>query len=158
PKERWLYRKRTYHPLIFKREYMASFDAMSGKALAGDWLHYYTLDELPLKDKSRGVRTDDGALNVANLDLTFYIGIDPTTGVGTDRFAAIVLGVTKDRLRVYMMDVIAARIPFPEQVDMIQDLHLKWRPDYIAIESNNFQVSLSQQAMRLEGMPPILPV
>jgi phage terminase large subunit-like protein len=158
PKEAWLYRQATYHPLLFKQEFMAAFDSMAGKALSGEWLHYYDLAELPLKDPARGHLTESGQLLIANVDLDFFVGIDPAISTTGDRFAAVVLGVPKNRERVFILDVIADRIPFPEQVDLIQTLFLKWRPQYIGVESVAYQAALAQQAMRIAGMPPIVPV
>lgn len=160
PKERWLYRKATYHPLLFKQEYMAAFDSMAGKALAGEWLHYYEWDELPLREAGLSPVGVSGKLNLAALDLDVYIGIDPAISVSdrADRFAAAVLGVAKDKSRAFILDVIAERIPFPEQLDLIQTLFLRYRPHYIGVEAVAYQAALAQQALRLEGLPPIVPV
>jgi predicted phage terminase large subunit-like protein len=159
PKERWLYRKATYHPLLFKQEFMAAFDSMAGKALSGEWLSYYELDELPRKDEQLPLMVA-GQLNVANLDLNIYIGIDPAISQAStaDRFAAVVLGVSKTYERVFVLDVIADRIPFPEQIDLLKELHVKWRPQMIAVESVAFQAAIHQQAIRLPGMVPTVPI
>jgi hypothetical protein len=37
-KEEWELLSRTMHPMIFRQEYMAAFDAMQGRELLGDWL------------------------------------------------------------------------------------------------------------------------
>lgn len=157
PKKAWEYRRRTYHPLLFKQEYEAAFDSMAGKALHGDWLHYFEWEELPLRSEEAGTHRNT-VLNISNLDLDFYIGVDTSTGAAADRFAAVVIGVAKDRSRAFIMEVFAAKIPFPDQIDEIQRLFLKWRPYFIGIEANGYQVVLAQQAMRLPGLPPIVPV
>jgi hypothetical protein len=39
--------QRDYHPLMFKQEYLAMFDAMAGVELSGEWLHYYVMKDIP---------------------------------------------------------------------------------------------------------------
>ncbi|HEY6019305.1 MAG TPA: terminase family protein [Candidatus Paceibacterota bacterium] len=152
PAEEWRYLLRHYHPLLFKQEYMASFDSMAGKELSGEWLHYYTLDDLPLKDRSRGLVPD-------NVDATIYVGVDPAISLAdsADRFVLTVIAVTHDK-RIFLLDQWAGRIPFPEQVDKINEYFLKWRPAYIAIEKVAYQAALAQQVQRLEGFPPVVPL
>lgn len=159
PKERWLYRKRRYHPLKFLQEYMAAFDSLAGKDLHGDWLQTYELSELPLKDFRLGPQFPDGSLRIPNLNLDFYVGCDLaiTLSSDADRFAAAILGVTKDRSQVFIMDIYVDRIDFPDQLEFIQKTHLKWRPMYIGVESHGYQMALVQMARRLKTMPSIMP-
>jgi predicted phage terminase large subunit-like protein len=156
-KERWLYRKKRYHPLKFKQEYMAAFDSMAGKDLHGDWLHTYDLTELPLKEERLGVQLPDGKLRIANLDLDIFIGVDPAISLSdeADSFAYAVLGVTKDKAQAYLLDVWKGRIDFPDQIQLLQELHLKWRPIFIGIEQVAYQAALVQMAKRLSTMPNI---
>lgn len=158
PREAWEYRRKTFHPLRFKQEYMAAFDSMAGKVLHGEWLHYYEIAELPKKNDDLPIMLPGGKLNVGNLDLDIYVGVDPATGEGEDRFAVTVLGVPKDLSRAYMLYQYADKIPFPDQVDLIQRLFIEWRPNYIGIEAVAAQKYLVQQTQRIEGMPPIVPV
>jgi predicted phage terminase large subunit-like protein len=138
-----------YHPQMFRQEFMASFDAMSGRELHGDWLKYYTPDQLP--------RVKD---NPTKLDLDIYIGIDPAISLAdeADRWAAAVIGVTKNSEQAYLLEIYADKIAFPEQIEKIQELHLQWRPRFIGIESVAFQRSIEQQSLRLPGFLPIVPM
>lgn len=164
PVKAWIYRKKTYHPLRFKQEFEAAFDSMAGKALSGEWLKYYDIEDIPLKEERLGhyAKGGDGQLRmrIENYDLDYYIGVDPAIAVTdrADRFAVVVVGVPKDKSTVFVMDVIATKIPFPDQLELIQELHIKWRPHYFGIEGVAFQAALVQQAMRLPGLPPIIPV
>jgi predicted phage terminase large subunit-like protein len=165
PKKAWLYRLKTYHPLRFKQEFMAAFDSMAGKALSGEWLQYYETEDIPLHDPKLGhyVKTADGQLRprYENFALDYYIGIDPAIAVtdSADRFAVAVIGVPKEKSGiVYVLDVIATKISFPDQLQLIEELHIKWRPHYFGIESVAYQAALAQQAARLPGLPPIIPV
>jgi len=139
-----------YHPFKFKQEFMASFDAMAGKELSGEWLHYYEAAEL---DAYRGL---DGSLP----GLTMFVAVDPAISLAdtADRFAISAIGVTKDRKQAYLVDQWAGRIPFPEQVDKINQWFQKYSPYGIGIEKTAYQAALVQQVQRLEGLPPVVPL
>lgn len=147
PKREWEYTKQRYHPLLFAQEYMAAFDSMAGRDLAGDWLQYYTEEDLP--------RNEDGSLE----KLRVYIGVDPAVSMSGrgDRFVISVVGVSK-RNQVFLLEQYAAKIPFADQLEKIQEYHIRYNPDIIGIESNAYQAALVQQAERLPSMPPIVPI
>ena len=149
PKVEWDALIESYHPLLFKQEFCAAFDSMAGKELHGDWLHYYQSEDIPrVKDDPK------------KLDLDIFIGIDPAISLSdsADKFAMCVIGITKDGVQAFILDTWLGRIPFPEQLEMIQLWHQKWRPKIIGIESNVYQVALVQQSIRLPNLPPIIPV
>lgn len=147
PKREWEYTKQRYHPLLFAQEYMAAFDSMAGRDLAGEWLQYYSEDDLP--------RNVDGSLQ----KLRKYIGVDPAVSMSGrgDRFVISVVGVS-DSNQVFLLDQYAAKIPFADQLEKIQEYHIRYQPDIIGIESNAYQAALVQQAERLPSMPPIVPI
>jgi phage terminase large subunit-like protein len=160
PKEEWIRLQRVYHPMLFKQEFMAAFDALQGRELLGEWLHYYTLtkkpDEVIVGDDTIGVpRTKEG-----KLDLTLYMGVDPAISLSdqADRFAMSLLGVTKDHSQVFLLDLFVGRLPFAEQIDKIKEWHVKYRPMIIGIEANAFQAALAQQVSRLDTLPPVVPM
>lgn len=148
PEPEWRRAQRRYHPQLFKQEYMARFDALAGIELNGEWLQYYTTKDLP---RVKGTQT---------LDLKLYIGIDPAVSLSdkADRFAMALIGLTQDNAQAYLLDLYADRIPFPEQIEKIREWHLKYRPMLIGIESNAYQAALAQQAMRMTGFPPVIPI
>lgn len=135
--------RRRYHPQLFKQEYMARFDAFQGVELAGEWLSYYNLSDLPKKD--------------GKLKLKTYVGVDPAISLAdtADRFAMALIGITEDHTQAYLLDLYAGRIPFPEQVEKIRQWHIKYRPQAIGIETTAYQAALAQQSMRLANFPPI---
>jgi phage terminase large subunit-like protein len=45
-----------------------------------------------------------------------------------------------------------------DQLEKIQEYHIRYKPDIIGIESNAYQAALVQQAERLPSMPPIVPI
>jgi len=148
--EEWMRLKEEYHPFKFKQEFQASFDAMAGKELSGEWLHYYEPAELDT------YRDPNGALT----GLTMYVAVDPAVSLAdsADRFAISAIGVTKDRRQAYLVDQWAGRIPFPEQVDKINQWYQKYSPFGIGIEKTAYQLALVQQVQRLEGLPPVIPL
>lgn len=136
------YYKKRYHPLKFKQEFLASFDAMAGKDLSGDWLHYYKDADLPPRT-----------------ELDVYMGVDPAVGTTNgDRFVITVIGVHRSTGTVYLLEQSASRIPFPEQIDAIALHHQKWQPLIIGIESQAYQGVLVQQVNRLSTLPPVMPM
>jgi phage terminase large subunit-like protein len=139
-----------YHPMKFKQEFMASFDAMAGKELSGDWLHYYEISELDAYNTPEG----------RYAGLSMYVAVDPAVSLAdtADRFAICAIGVTKDRRQAYLVDQWAGRIPFPEQVDKINQWYQKYSPYGIGIEKTAYQLALVQQVQRLEGLPPVVPL
>lgn len=153
-KEEWEYAKATYHPLMFKQEYMGEFEAMAGVALSGEWLHYYVMGDAILGD-DEDVRLIP---KEGKLDLHTYLAVDPATGEGPDDFAMALIGVEKDNTQVYLLKTYKQKIPFPEQVDLIQEWAIKYRPMYIGVEANAYQRVLAQQLYRLPGMPNITAV
>ena len=150
--EEWKRYEKWYHPLYFEQEFKASFDAMVGLDLHGEWLQYHTLDEMeadklwhPLTRRYKGMST--------------YLGIDPaiSTTEAADHFAMSLIGVA-DTGRVYLLETIKTKMDFADQLQLIHQWHMKFAPTLIGIESNAFQAVLSQQAQRLAGMPPIVPI
>lgn len=157
PREEWDYAKTHLHPVVFKREYMASFDAMAGVELDGEWLKYYVVGEGQTLGSPDDIRLlpKDGKHN-----LRTYIGIDPAVSLAdsADHFAMALVGVAEDNSFVYILETFKGRLPFPEQLNKISEWNLKYRPQFIGIESNAFQRALEQQASRLPNFPPVIPV
>jgi len=142
PRESWEYEKRKKHPLQFKREFLAAFDSMAGKDLSGEWLNYY--DKADLLGK----------------EMYTYIGVDPAISLAdaADHFSMTLIDLEKVSNDVYVLEQFNARIPFPEQVQMIQEWHLKYRPQLIGVENTAYQAALVQQTARLSSIPPIAPI
>lgn len=139
-KSEWERFQRDYHPLLFKQEFCAAFDSMAGKELSGDWLRYYTMAELPKRQ-----------------DLNFYIGVDPAISLAdsADRFSMAIIGVTKNNEQAYLVDLVAGRFPFSEQLEKIAEYNQLYLPQMIAVEANAYQAALAQQALRIPGFLPI---
>lgn len=151
------YRKR-YHPILFKQEFLASFEALHGIALQGDWLNFWTAGKADPQAKVESIKQYLGEDGRYNLDL--YLGVDPAISLAdrADQFAMAVIGITKDRVQGFLLDTYLGRVDFPDQLDLIQTWLLKWRPQYVGIEANAYQRALAQQAARLDGFPNIVPI
>lgn len=155
PRRSWEYAKKHYHPVHFKQEFLAAFDAMAGVALQGDWLKYWVPGNADIQAGEVSIkpyRTEGGTYK-----LRTYLGVDPAISLSdkADHFAIAALGVTEDNSQVFLLDYLLGRYEFPDQIDLIREWHLKWRPDLIGIESNAYQAALAQMASRLQGLPPI---
>lgn len=146
--EEWREAQRDYHPLMFKQEYLAMFDAMAGVELSGDWLHYYVLNDIPRLPGSK------------RPDLDVFMAVDPAISLAddADRFAIAVVGVAKDKSQVYLLDTFAGRIPFPEQIEKIAEWYQMWKPQIIGVEAQGYQRALIQQLERSVVHLPVLPI
>ena len=157
PREEWKRYLRSYHPLQFKQEFMAAFDALAGRELHGDWLKYYTLKREPDGDKPPIPRNP---ANPEKYDLTLYMGVDPAISLAekADRFAMSLVGIQEKTGNAFLIKQYVGKIPFPEQLDKIQEWHTQYRPSIIAIEANAYQAALEQQVARLPGLPNTIPI
>lgn len=155
-REEWERYKRRYHPIMFKQEFLASFEAMHGLALQGDWLKFWTSGDPSGEIVSiRHLVGEDGKFN-----LDVYVGVDPAVSLAdtADQFAMAAIGVTKERDRAFLLETFLGRLAFPDQLDKVQEWILKWRPIYVGIEDVAYQKALAQQAARLDGFPNIVPM
>lgn len=152
-KEEWEYAKAHMHPALFAQEYLASFDAMSGLTLSGEWLKFYTMgDADPMKNLVELPKDDRGVVRLEK-----YLGVDLSTGESEDEFAIACIGVSEDRTMAFLLDFWAGKIQFPEQVDKLREFIQQWRPMLTGVESNAYQKVFYQQANRLEGFPAMVP-
>ena len=155
PRKQWEYALENYHPVMFKQEFMAAFDAMAGVALQGDWLLYYVLGNPDIQSGDIGVpRKPDNGTGQIRYDLDLFIGVDPAISIrdDADDFAMALVGISKDG-QAYLLDYFLAHITFPEQLDKIREWYLKYRPQMIGVESNAYQRALLQMTQRMEGIP-----
>lgn len=157
PRQEWEYAKTHTHPIQFAREYMASFDAMAGIALHGDWLKYYVVGKGAVPEGP-----DDVVIQPVGgkLPLRLFLGVDPAISQSdqADYFAMSLIGIEEDNTRAYLVDTYKGRLPFPDQVNLIQEWFHKYRPQMIGVEAQVYQAALVQQLERLPGLPPIVPV
>lgn len=159
PREEWERAKARMHPAMFKQEFMASFDAMEGLSLHGDWLKFWTLaDGDPKQDEQSIKHLFDADTNTYRLRV--YLGVDPAISLAdtADYFAMAVIGVTEDNAQAFLLDTFLGRVDFPDQPDLIREWQLKWRPELIGVEANAFQRALAVQTNRLDTFPGIVPV
>lgn len=152
------FRKR-YHPMHFKQEFLASFDAFVGVSLQGEWLKYWVTG-------NPDVKTGDLSLKhlidpeTGRYRLRILMGVDPAISLSddADHFSMAVIGITDDQEQVFLLDTYKGRVAFPDQIDLIREWQLKWRPELIGVESNAFQKAIIQQTSRLDTFPGIVPV
>lgn len=156
-REQWERYRARYHPIMFRQEFLASFEAMHGIALHGDWLHFYVAGKADAPDdySIQHLVGDDGRYK-----LRTFLGVDPAVSLSdtADSFAMAVIGITDDNSQGFLLDTFLGRVEFPDQIDLIREWQLKWRPQLIGVESNAFQKALAQQAARMDTFPGIVPV
>jgi predicted phage terminase large subunit-like protein len=157
PREEWAELLVSMHPMIFKREFMAAFDAMAGRELSGEWLKYYTLAPVEHDDKIAIPRSSE---HPEKYDLSMYMGVDPAISIKdtADNFAMALIGVSRDHMNVFLLETFKGHISFPEQIDKIKEWQLKYKPMLIGIEANAYQAALFQSVQRLETLPAVIPI
>jgi predicted phage terminase large subunit-like protein len=156
-KARWLWALEHYHPVMFRQEFLAAFDAMAGVSLNGDWLKFFVDGTPDIQSDDVGIPRYQAENGQWVYDLDLYIGVDPAISLHdeADSFAMALIGVTKDRSQAFLLDYYLDRIPITEQVEKIHEWHLRYRVDFISIESIAYQQALAQMVTRLAGMPPV---
>lgn len=119
--------------------------AISTKMLDVTWLNYFEV--LPHMRKMR-----------------IYIGVDPaiaddkTTAESRhqDKFGLVVIGF--DGVYAYLLEEYAEWLTFPQQLKLIEEYNIKYKPFKIGIESVQYQKALAQAAFLLRSLPPIIAV
>ena len=160
PRSQWEYALKHYHPVMFRQEFMAAFDALAGVSLPGEWLKYFVDGNPDIQSDDIGLpryRDDEGQMRH---NLRLFIGVDPAISLSddADSFAMALIGITQNHSQAFLLDYFVDKIMFPDQLEKIREWFLKYRPEYIGIESVAYQQALAQMAARMEGLPPIVPI
>jgi phage terminase large subunit-like protein len=144
PYERVMKKKKTIGTIKWLKTLQNDRTAIAANLFNVGWLNYYT--ELPQRR------------------MKIFIGIDPaicddrTTAEEKqqDKFGLVVVGF--DGHHVFLLEEFEEWLTFPEQLKLIKAYNEKWKPFKIGIESVQYQKALAQQAMLLQGLPPVLAV
>ena len=149
PKGEWDSLRNSIHPEIFRREYMARWQRASGRILKRSWLTFFRDEEMKLTPA--GLPDPD--------HYRVYIGIDPAISLAAtaDFTGAAVIAVERNGGMAYLFELIRERLDIDQQLELVNELHLKYGPLAIGIEDVAYQKALVQQASRLPSMPMILP-
>ena len=149
PEEEWESLRQAIHPEIFRREYMARWQRASGRILKRSWLKFFRDEDLKLTPA--GLPDPD--------HYRTYIGIDPAISLEAtaDFTAAAVIAVERNGGLAYLFELIRERLDIDRQLELINELHLKYQPLGIGIEDVAYQKALVQQASRLPSMPMVMP-
>jgi len=116
---------------IFKREYFKYFEEEDD---------FYVLNDV---DRKRYKKYDCITFQTIDLAISEKESADYTV-IGT-----FTVTPKKDLL---VLDIYRARIDMPKQRQVIQDLYYKWKPAYIGIENQSYQMALIQE-LRQMGFP-----
>jgi hypothetical protein len=86
PAAMWEYALKHYHPVMFRQEFMAAFDAMAGVSLSGEWLKYFVDGNPDIQTDDIGLpryRDDEREACARTLDM--FIGVDPAISLSDTR-------------------------------------------------------------------------
>jgi predicted phage terminase large subunit-like protein len=128
---RWFVEKKQKSGLIiFNAQYQCDTEAMKGEIFQIDDCQICNEDDLPHKS-----------------ELQIYMGVDLAIGEKevNDKFAIVVIGVTKDRAAFYVLDYFEGQLRFSAQTDKILEYNRRWDPIRIAIETVAYQDAQYQQ-------------
>lgn len=129
--------------IFFNREYQNDPSGLHGLVLDREWLKFYDFDDI--YNASTGKYFTDLEIYQA-----WDLAIAETEG--SDYTVCVTFGVTRDN-KMYVLDIFRDRISFPKQVDKVIELASDWKPIQIGIESNTYQLALSQQVKDISFLP-----
>lgn len=129
--------------IIFNCQYQNNTDAMVGEIFS-----YDQCTRLP------------DAQYPATEDLMVYMGVDLAIKEqeSNDKFAIVVIGVTKSRSAFYVLDYYEGQLRFNAQTAMIRKYAKRWDPIRIAIESNAYQLAQYQNLKHTDPDLRVRPV
>ncbi|MCJ7767086.1 hypothetical protein MUP79_01665 [Candidatus Bathyarchaeota archaeon] len=110
-------RKREIGTIFFQCQYQNDPTGMKGDLLKAEWLHTY---------------------GVIPNSLTYYAGVDPALGEG-DMQAIATIGIDGQTKQVYLVEVWAETLPFPDFLAKLKEKHANYKYSKIWLESNAFQ-------------------
>lgn len=144
PYEELMIKKEEMGSIPFVRQYRNDMSKWKEGFFKEEWFRYHK------------------AFNISLIQKT-YVGVDLSTGIGEDYFAIVVIGVD-DKNDIHVMETYHNnKLEFPEQAQKIRDIGKRWgSSDFslhkINIESNAYQVSLTQHLKRDSRFLPVIPV
>lgn len=115
--------------IIFNCQYQCDTEAMKGEIF-----QYDQCQQIPEEDWP-----DHKSLRV-------FMGIDLAISESeqADKFAIVVIGISKDRSGYYVLDYYENQLRFKEQTKKILEYYRRWRPIRCAIETNQYQAAQYQ--------------
>lgn len=113
----------------FNKVYQNNKEAIRGRMLKTEWLHYYNPD----------------VLDVAKLRV--FMAIDPAIGEKkeNDFFAIGIGGYNPKAKKIYIIETFKFRADFPTQVKKVREWFRFWNPEKVFVESQAYQAALAQQ-------------
>ena len=104
------------------------------------------------------LRWPDGRSNLYYWDnLNRFVIIDPAASEKQAAdYTAMGVFATTPTNELLVLDVVRERLSLDRILPRLKELNLKWRPHWIGMEANGFQVALSNEAKHMQGMPAVL--
>lgn len=127
--------------LVYRQEIMAEFVDGAGTLLKETDILYY--DELP----------------DTKLDIITAVDLAISQKDSADYTAIVTLGRDKTTGKIYIIDVLRARMTFVQILEQIKSVYNKFNPNIIGIEQVSFQAAVVQELVRTTNLPikPIRP-
>ncbi len=125
----FLERRKRAGLIIFNCQYQCDTEAMKGEIFQYDYCQQISEEDWP----------DQKSLRV-------FMGVDLAISEDekADKFAIVVIGVTKDRSGYYVLDYFEDQLRFSAQTKKIIEYYKRWKPIRVGIETNQYQAAQYQ--------------
>ena len=129
PFDRLMEIRKNIGAIRFNKVYQNNKEAIRGRKLKAEWLHYYDPDSIDRKN------------------LRIFMAVDPAIGEKqeNDFFAIGVAGWNPKVNKIYVLQTWKGRLDFPSQVKKLKEFYYEWRPERMFNENQAFQKALPQQ-------------
>lgn len=129
PFERLMKIRKNIGAIRFNKVYQNNKEAIRGRKLKAEWLHYYDPDTVDRKK------------------LRIFMSVDPAIGEKEENdFFAIAIGGWNPKInKIYLLKTWKGRLDFPSQIKKLKEVFYEERPERVFIENQAFQKSIPQQ-------------
>jgi phage terminase large subunit-like protein len=121
--------------IIFNAQYQCDTEAMKGEIFQYDYCQQLSDDVWP----------DPKTLRI-------FMGVDLAISEDekADKFAIVIIGVTKDRSGYYVLDYFEDQLRFSAQTKKILEYYRRWKPIRCGIETNQYQAAQYQTLREID--------
>lgn len=115
--------------IIFNCQYQCDTEAMKGEIFQYDQCQQISEEDWP---------------DYRNLRVFMGVDLAISESESADKFAIVVIGLTKDRSAYYVLDYYENQLRFKSQTKKILEYYRRWKPIRCSIETNQYQAAQYQ--------------
>ncbi len=143
---------------LYAQEYEAQFIEQAGGLFDSAWFKYYTMtsrtvyNEYGYEENERLIRYDQTEIQTDQLRIITSVDLATSTKESADYTVITTVGVSKDQ-RVFVLDVVRARLEAPQVLKALIQHYDKWTPEIIGIERAGYQLAFIQMVRSQTNLP-----